>query len=168
VVKNLHQKYIKKINNMFSKKNLKSEILYISKVTKILEKGKVIRFKVIVVTGNLKNLIGLGIGKDISLAIARKKAIESSYKNLIFVNHFFGNNEEKTIPNDFLVKIKKTLILFKPNAKKTGVRASKLFFVLAKLAGFNQLLVKRIKSKNVVNNIYSFFEFINRLNQLKR
>jgi len=152
---------------MFTRKFLKSEILHISKVTKILEKGKVIRFKVIVVTGNSKNLIGLGIGKDVNLAVARKKAIESSYKNLIFIKHYFLSNDERTIPFNFLIKMKKTLILFKPNVKRTGIRASKLFFVLAKLAGFDQLLVKRIKSKNVINNIYSFFDFLNKLNQTK-
>lgn len=153
---------------MFQKKSLKSEILHISKVTKILEKGKVIRFKVVVATGNSKNLIGLGIGKDVNLAIARKKAIESSYKNLVFIKHYFSDNEERVIPCSFLIKMKKTLILFKPNMKRTGIRASKLFFVLAKLAGFDHLLIKRVKSKNVINNIYSFFEFINKLNQVKQ
>lgn len=152
---------------MLFKKSLKSEILHISKVTKILEKGKVIRFKVVVATGNSKNLIGLGIGKDINLAIARKKAIESSYKNLVFVKHYFTENEEKTIPVNILIKMKKTLILFKPNSKKTGIRASKLFFVLAKLSGFDHLLVKRIKSKNVMNNIYAFFDFIYRIKETK-
>lgn len=166
-MKPLYQRYIKKVNNMFQKKSLKSEILYISKVTKILEKGKVIRFKVVVATGNSKNLIGLGIGKDVNLAIARKKAIESSYKNLVFIKHYFSDNEERVIPFSFLIKMKKTLILFKPNIKRTGIRASKLFFVLAKLAGFDHLLIKRVKSKNVINNIYSFFEFINKLNQVK-
>lgn len=150
---------------MLLQKFLKTEILHISKVTKILEKGKVIRFKVIVASGNYRNLIGLGVGKDINLSIAKKKALESSYKNLVFVNHYFGHNKEKTIPHSFLIKIKKTLVLFKPNQKKTGIRAGKLFFVLAKLAGFNHLLVKIIKSRNVMNNIYSFFEFIEQLNK---
>lgn len=146
------------------KKSLKSEILFIGKVAKIVEKGKIVRFKVIVATGNYKNIIGLGIGKDANFHIAKQKAIEDSYKNLIIVKHFVREGI-KTIPRKFLIKLKKTKIIFKPNDKKTGLRASKLLFVLAKLAGFNQLLVKCITSRNTLNSIYAFFEFLSELNK---
>jgi len=154
------------MNRKIFKPFLKSEILHITRITKILEKGKVIRFKVIVASGDSRNVIGLGIGKDVNLATAKKKAIESSYKNLITIKHFFDCNKEKTVPHGFLIKLKKSLILFKPNVRRTGIRAGKLFYVLAKLAGFNQLLVKKIKSKNIVNNIYIFFEFLKKLNSI--
>lgn len=152
---------------MVPKNYLKTEILHIGRVTKILEKGKVIRFKVIVASGNFKNIIGLGIGKDINFHVAKKKAIEDSYKNLTLVRHFITIDKFKTIPFNLLIKLKKTKVLFKQNPIKTGIRASKLFFVLSKLAGFDQLLVKQIMSRNIINNIYAFFKFIDNLNDLK-
>jgi len=144
-----------------------TEILHIKKTTKILKKGKLLRFKILVVSGNSKNMIGLGIGKDISFDKAKKKAIVASYKNLKFVNHFYIN-KKATIPYSFNVKVKKSKILFKPNKNQTGIRSSKLFFVLANLAGFDNLLIKQIKSKNFLNNVYAFFNFLNILNTLTK
>lgn len=143
--------------------NLKTEIINISKVTKILEKGKVIRFKVVVISGNYKNVIGLGVGKDLNFHTAKKKAIESSYKNLIYVNHYKRNNVN-CLPSVFIIKFKKNKVYFKPNDYNTGIRSSKLFFILLNMAGFSQVLVKRLGSKNLMNNIYSFFLFLKKFN----
>src|SRR5690606_31530080 len=75
-----------KINNYSKSLRFFSEILKIQKITKIEKKGKIIRFKIFVVTGNKKNTIGFGIGKDITFDGAFKKAINNSYKKLFIIN----------------------------------------------------------------------------------
>lgn len=143
-----------------------SKVLHVTRISKILEKGKLVRFKVVVATGDNKELIGLGIGKDPNLNVARQKAINSSYKNLRFVNHFKikGLN---ILPIQFKLRLKKNIVYFNPNNSQTGIRASKLLYVLLKLAGFDNVSAKRVGPKNVLNNIYIFFSFINKLNKLK-
>lgn len=145
---------------------LVTKVLHITKISKILEKGKLVRFKVVVATGDNKEIIGLGIGKDPNFNIARQKAINSSYKNLIFVNHFKLNNFN-ILPLGLRLKLKKNIVYFNPNRAKTGIKASKLLYVLLKLSGFDNVTAKRIGSKNVLNNIYIFFSFLNKLNELK-
>lgn len=149
-----------------SDEDLTTKVLHVSKISKILEKGKLVRFKVIVATGDNKEFIGLGIGKDPNFSVARQKAINSSYKNLIFVNHF-KLNDQNILPLQFKLRLKKNIIYFSPRKSQTGIRASKLIYVLLKLAGFNHVSAKRIGPKNILNNIYIFFSFIRELNTLK-
>lgn len=152
---------------MFNNLNLKTEIIYITKITKILKKGKKLRFKILVITGNYKNIIGFGIGKDIKFENARKKAIENSYKNLIYIKHFKINNKN-TVPFSILLKLKKNSLISKPNYYNTGVRSNKLFYVLSKMSGFNNLLIKKQGPKNIINNTMLFFNFLNYLNTLNK
>lgn len=146
---------------------LVTKVLHITKISKILEKGKLVRFKVVVATGDNKEVIGLGIGKDPNFNIARQKAINSSYKNLIFVNHF-KLEKLNILPLGLRLKLKKNIVYFNPNKSRSGVKASKLLYVLLKLAGFDHIMAKRIGPKNVLNNIYIFFSFLKKLNELKQ
>src|SRR5690554_1763420 len=104
-MKYLYQKYTKKLNNIMNDL-FKTEILSINKVTKILEKGKVIRFKVVVCTGNGINLIGLGVGKDVNFHVAKQKAINSSYKKLIYIKHSYLSRLND-LDQNILIKVKK-------------------------------------------------------------
>lgn len=153
-------------NELDIESELTTKVLHITKISKILEKGKLVRFKVVVATGDSKEVIGLGIGKDPNFNVARQKAVNSSYKNLIFVNHFKLNNVN-ILPLGIRLKLKKNIVYFNTNKIKTGIKASKLLYVLLKLAGFDHITAKRIGPKNVLNNIYIFFSFLKKLNELK-
>ena len=140
-----------------------TEILNVTKTTKVVKEGKLIKFKVLVVTGNFIDRIGLGIGKHEKLEEAMNKAVNSSYKNIFKIADLLLFNKTKTIP--FLIKssIKKTMLIAKPVFEDRGIRANYLSYLILKLAGVESISVKLIGSNNSLNIIYATFDLLKNL-----
>jgi len=150
------------------KKRFKSEILKITKTSKVLKGGKLIRFRIFLVTGNKKNKIGFGIGKDSNFENAYKKAIKNSYLNIFKISKFNTFKFYKTLPKLIKVKVKKTIIIFKPKYKNTGIHANALIYTILKLAGVKHASVKLIGSKNSLNSIYAVIKALKTLSIEKK
>lgn len=145
------------------KEKFKSEILKITKTSKVLKGGKLIRFRIFLITGNGKNKIGFGLGKDLNFENAYKKAINNSYSNLFKINKFKNMHYYKTLPKIIIVKVKKTKIIFKPKYKNTGIHANALIYTILNRAGIKHASVKVIGSKNSLNTIYAVFKVLKTL-----
>ena len=125
---------------------LKDRLVGIQIVVKVTKGGRAFGFSAIVVVGDEKSIVGIGLGKskDVSTAIA--KAIESAKKNLVRVPILKG-----TIPHEQVSKFGGSQVLIKPASNGTGVKAGGAMRAVLESAGIKNVLAKSQGSSNPHN-----------------
>ena len=125
---------------------LKDRLVGIQRVVKVTKGGRAFGFSAIVVVGDEKSIVGIGLGKskDVSTAIA--KAIESAKKNLVRVPILKG-----TIPHEQVSKFGGSHVLIKPASNGTGVKAGGAMRAVLESAGVKDVLAKSKGSSNPHN-----------------
>ena len=125
---------------------LKDRLVGIQRVVKVTKGGRAFGFSAIVVVGDEKSIVGIGLGKskDVSTAIA--KAIESAIKNLVRVPILKG-----TIPHEQVSKFGGSQVLIKPASNGTGVKAGGAMRAVLESAGVKDVLAKSKGSSNPHN-----------------
>ena len=125
---------------------LKDRLVGIQRVVKVTKGGRAFGFSAIVVVGDEKSSVGIGLGKskDVSTAIA--KAIESAKKNLVRVPILKG-----TIPHEQVSKFGGSQVLIKPASNGTGVKAGGAMRAVLESAGVKDVLAKSKGSSNPHN-----------------
>ena len=125
---------------------LKDRLVGVQRVVKVTKGGRAFSFSAIVVVGDEKNIVGIGLGKskDVSTAIA--KAIESAKKNLVRIPIYKG-----TIPHEQTAKYSGSQVLIKPASNGTGVKAGGALRAVLESAGVKDVLAKSKGSSNPHN-----------------
>lgn len=125
-----------------------SKLLDLARVSHTREGGKRLRFRAVMVVGDKKGQVGVGVasGKDVSQAI--QKATKRAKKNLIKVPIF-----KDTIPHEVKSKFGAAKILLKPQRKGRGLVAGGTVRIICALAGVKNISSKVLGStKNKLNN----------------
>jgi len=136
-----------------------SKLLDLARVTRVTGGGKRLRFRAVVVVGDRKGRIGLGLdkGKDVSQSI--EKATRRAKKNLITVIM-----KDNTIPHQVQAKFGPSEILLKPQMKGRGLVAGGVVRVICDLAGIKDISSKIIsRTKNKLNNARATIEAFKKL-----
>jgi len=124
-----------------------SVVLDLARVTRVTKGGKQMRFRAVVVVGNKKGRIGLGVAKGPDVAIAVEKSTRLAKKNLISVPMF-----EETIPHEVTAKYGPARVLLRPQAKGRGLVAGGQVRVICNLAGIRNISSKLLsRSRNKLN-----------------
>ena len=126
--------------------DLKDRLVGVQRVTKVTKGGRAFGFSAIVVVGDEKSVVGIGLGKskDVSTAIA--KAIESAKKNLVKIPVING-----TIPHEQFSKFGCSQVLIKPASHGTGIKAGGAMRAVIESAGIKDVLAKSKGSSNPHN-----------------
>ena len=130
------------------KTEYESKVLDIARVTRVVAGGRRFRFRAVVVIGNRRGKVGIGVskGQDVSLAIS--KATAQAKKHLIEIPL-----KETTIPHSIEVKYKSAKVLLKPGKKGRGLVAGGAVRVICDLAGIENIFAKILgRTKNKLNN----------------
>ena len=141
------------------KDDFETKLLDLARVTRVTGGGKRMSFRAVVVAGDKKSKIGIGIdkGKDVSQAI--EKATRRAKKNLITVVIVNG-----TIPHQVQAKVGPAVILLKPQRKGRGLVAGGAVRVICDLAGIKNVSSKILSgSKNKLNNARATMEALRKL-----
>ncbi len=128
-------------------KQFDEEVIHISRVTKVTKGGRNFRFSAIVVVGDRKGLVGLGVGKANEVPDAIKKAAQAATKNVIKV----ALVDERTIPHEAIGVQGASKILIKPALKGTGVKAGGPVRSVLEMAGIKDILSKSLGSSTKIN-----------------
>ena len=118
----------------------------VQRVVKVTKGGRTFGFTAIVVVGDEKSIVGIGLGKSKDVATAIQKAIESAKKNLVRVPIYKG-----TIPHEQASKFSGSEVLIKPASNGTGVKAGGAMRAVLESAGVKDVLAKSKGSSNPHN-----------------
>jgi len=130
------------------KEEFESKLLSLARVVRMTAGGRRFRFRVVMVTGDKKGRIGLGIAKGTDVAQAVEKATRKAKKNLIEVPIVNG-----TISHQVEAKFGAAKILLKPQRKGRGLVAGGVVRVICTLAGIKDISSKVLgKTRNKLNN----------------
>ena len=125
---------------------LKDRLVAINRVTKVTKGGRTFTFAAIVVVGDGKGVIGWGLGKAGEVTVAIQKGTDSAKKNLVKVPVLNG-----TIPHEIEVKFGGALVLLKPAAAGTGLKAGGAMRAVLESAGITDVIAKSKGSSNPHN-----------------
>ncbi|MFA6336721.1 MAG: 30S ribosomal protein S5 [Candidatus Paceibacterota bacterium] len=131
-----------------------SKLLDLSRVTRVSAGGKQMRFRSVVVVGNGKGKIGVGVSKGLDVPQSIEKATKAAKKNIITVPIVKG-----TVPHEVQAKYGSAKILLKPQIKGKGLVAGGTVRILCALAGIQDVSSKVIgKTSNKLNNAMATIE----------
>ena len=139
-------------------KEFEEIVINIDRVARVVKGGRRFRFKALVVVGNKKGKVGVGVskGQDVQTAVA--KATDVAKKHLITVPIV-----NETIPHDVETKISGAHVLIKPAAPGTGIIAGGVVRQVIGVTGIRNMLSKSLGSTNKVNIAYATIEALQSL-----
>ena len=132
------------------KKEFDERIVHIDRVARVVKGGRRFRFRALVVVGDHKGRVGIGIAKGADVTAAVTKATEVAKKHLNRVNLYKG-----TLPHEAEGKVGGARILIKPASAGTGLIAGGVVRTILEVAGVSNVLSKSLGSSNKANTAYA-------------
>jgi small subunit ribosomal protein S5 len=122
------------------------KLVSLDRVTKVVKGGKNMHFRALVVVGDGKGHVGVGLGKAREVPEAIRKAGVAAKRSVIGVV-FRGN----TVPHATLAKFGAARVLLRPASPGTGVIAGGGVRAVVEAAGVKDILTKSLGCSNPVN-----------------
>jgi small subunit ribosomal protein S5 len=128
------------------------KVVEVKRVTRVVAGGKRMRFRALVVIGDHKGKVGMGLKKGADVAESVNKAVNAAKKNMVVLPLVNG-----TIPHALLIKYKSSSLMLKPAKPGSGVIAGGAVRSVMDLAGVKNVVSKMLGSNNKVNNVKAVF-----------
>lgn len=139
-------------------KQFEEVVINIDRVARVVKGGRRFRFKALVVVGDRKAKVGVGVAKGADVQTAVSKATDVAKKNMITIPVI-----NETIPHDAEVKLSGARVLIKPAAPGTGIIAGGVVRQVIGVTGIRNMLSKSLGSTNKVNIAYATIEALKTL-----
>lgn len=155
------EKFGRKSNNRDSgreKSEFDQKVVEVKRVTRVTGGGKRMRFRALVVIGDHKGKIGMGLSKGSDVSESVQKAVNQAKKNMItlpIVND--------SIPHELTIKYKSSSLILRPAKLGTGVIAGGAVRGVIELSGIHNIMCKMVGSNNKVNNVKAIFAAFKKL-----
>lgn len=136
-------------------------VIQVNRVSKKVSGGNKIGFSVLVVVGDKKGRVGVGLGKAADVASAVRKAVAYAKKHLLIVPIV-----KTSIPHEIRIKKGAAKIILKPAPAGTGIRAGGAVRAVVEAAGIKDIVSKILGTDNQASNVYATFEALSRFKKL--
>jgi small subunit ribosomal protein S5 len=133
--------------------DLRDQVVFINRVTKVVKGGKNFSFAALVVVGDGKGKVGFGMGKAKEVPSAIAKGIEKAKRSMIRVPL-----KGTTIPHQVVGRHGAGRVLLKPASAGTGVIAGGAVRAILESLGVQDVLTKCIGTQNPHNVVRATFE----------
>ena len=121
-------------------------VVKINRVSKVTSRGKRLRFSALVVIGDGKGYVGMGMGKANEVISAISKSKENAKQNLFKAPLING-----TIPHKIIGKHCASRVMLKPASPGTGIIAGAAVRAVMEQMGVENILTKITGSNNLLN-----------------
>ena len=125
---------------------IKSKLVGVNRVSKTVKGGRNMRFSALVVVGDGKGSVGLGMAKAAEVPEAIKKAEGLARRSMVKIPL-----SETTIPHEVIGVFGKSQVLLRHAPEGTGVIAGSSARSVVELAGIRNITTKSYGSRNPVN-----------------
>lgn len=130
----------------FEPKEYEESVISIDRVTKVVKGGKKMKFRVLVVVGNKKGKVGIGIGKAIEIPLAITKGITAAKRNLISFTL-----KGTTLPFSTKTRTGAGWVYLQPAVNGTGIVAGGVVRQIMEKVGVQDVLTKSLGSSNSIS-----------------
>ncbi|MBI3980556.1 30S ribosomal protein S5 [Candidatus Microgenomates bacterium] len=134
------------------------KVVQVNRVSKKTKGGNRFGFSVVVVVGDKKGRVGVGLGQAPDVTSAVKKAVTYAKKHLILVPL-----RGTTIPHSIRIKVGAAEVLLKPAPVGSGVIAGGAVRAVVDAAGIRDVSSKVLGTKNQASNVYATLEALRNL-----
>lgn len=140
------------------------KVVKVNRVSKKTKGGDKRSLSVIVVAGDRKGRVGVGLGKAADVQSAVRKASSYAKRHLITIPLI----DNRTIPHTINIKLGAARVLLKPAPPGTGIIAGGAVRVVVEAAGISDIVSKVLGTSNQASNVYATLEALGRLKVIKK
>lgn len=141
----------------------KERLVYINRVAKVVKGGKNFRFTALMVVGNEKGKVGVGLGKAVEIPEAVRKGVEDAKRHMIEIP-LVGTS----IPHEVEGKFGKGHVRMLPAEEGTGVIAGGSVRAVLEMAGIKDIRTKSYGSNNPSNCVKATLDGLSQLRTVEQ
>ena len=143
----------------YAMQDFNDRVVSINRVTKVVKGGRHFSFSALVVAGDGKGQVGIGMGKAGEVSESISKASRSAKKSLASYNL----EDNRTIPHQVAGSFGAVKVILKPAAPGTGLIAGGPVRAVLECVGVKDILSKRVGSRNPQNVVKATLEGLSQL-----
>ena len=138
------------------------KVVQIRRVTKVVKGGKKLSFRAVVIVGNAKGQVGVGVGKASEVISAIQKSVVDAKKQMVNISLI-----DTTIPHEIIGRSGAAMVLLKPAREGTGIIAGGVARTVLELGGVGDILSKSLRSRSPLNVARATLDGLKRLRKFQ-
>lgn len=151
---------------------LESDTLQVKTTQRVTDSGKRTQFRLVVVVGDRKGHVGLGVGKNEEIRPALNRAVRNAKKSMISVSAGCGSWECKcnvthSLPQRAIGKEGSSIVVLKPAPRGLGLAANDVVKKVLNLAGVKDVWSFSSGGRNTYNVAQATLNALHDLSTLK-